>query len=558
MSVSSPIQIRLGAMTAWFSNGAIRYVRVYEHEIVRAIFPTCRDPKWGSVLPKIHDLSTNITDSVATLNYGVDFSDDRIGIDARIKVNMKWVDNRLAIDFEFVATAWHPSWMNRLGLCVLHPPKFTENYVWTVTQTSGKIVSRKVRPTICPQALFSGIRTLCHPTDGTVIRFDFSGEEFETEDQRNWCDASIKTYCRPLVKPRPYVLEPDREIKQSCSIHCQVPDNSSTSRFIEPSYPEFRQPAKIPLIGLCLRDTLRQADLDALKRLSPDFLRYDWSTKDKGCLQDLDQIGYPIELCLHVDHVDQLPKVQDLPSCVERIFVFRNRLSVSDESLIKAAHERYPDRQIGGGTIGNFAELNRHRPSREGRWSSATYAVCMQVHATDDWSLMENLPALRDGVRTARSFLDGRWLSVGPIVLYQQPDPFAAGNDGAVIPAVEEPRTYLPMSACWTVGVLTNLLLDPPDAAIVFDLNGVNGLVGRCQKLSPALAVLESFFAWRRSGLLVWEDPESPFRSAGFATVDGPMWLANTGFQVLDLSLLGLGKQILPPHSAVLVHREKE
>ncbi|GIW75881.1 MAG: hypothetical protein KatS3mg104_0944 [Phycisphaerae bacterium] len=69
----------------------------------------------------------------------------------------------------------------------------------------------------------------------------------------------------------------------------------------------------------------------------------------RGVCRDLDQIGYPIELCLHVDHVDQLPKVEDLPSCVERIFVFRNRLSVSDESLIKAACERYPDRSIGGG-----------------------------------------------------------------------------------------------------------------------------------------------------------------------------------------------------------------
>ncbi|GIW75879.1 MAG: hypothetical protein KatS3mg104_0942 [Phycisphaerae bacterium] len=89
MSVSSPIQIRLDAMTAWFLNGAIRYVRVYGHEIVRAIFPTCRDPKWGSVLPEIHDLSTNITDSIATFSYGVDFSDDGIGIDSRIKVDMK-------------------------------------------------------------------------------------------------------------------------------------------------------------------------------------------------------------------------------------------------------------------------------------------------------------------------------------------------------------------------------------------------------------------------------------------------------------------------------------
>ena len=32
------------------------------------------------------------------------------------------------------------------------------------------------------------------------------GDAFEMEDQRNWADASFKTYVRPLPKPRPYVI----------------------------------------------------------------------------------------------------------------------------------------------------------------------------------------------------------------------------------------------------------------------------------------------------------------------------------------------------------------
>ncbi len=32
------------------------------------------------------------------------------------------------------------------------------------------------------------------------------GDAFEMEDQRNWADASFKTYVRPLSKPRPYVI----------------------------------------------------------------------------------------------------------------------------------------------------------------------------------------------------------------------------------------------------------------------------------------------------------------------------------------------------------------
>ena len=33
---------------------------------------------------------------------------------------------------------------------------------------------------------------------------DMQGEVFEMEDQRNWTDASFKTYCRPLVPPPPF------------------------------------------------------------------------------------------------------------------------------------------------------------------------------------------------------------------------------------------------------------------------------------------------------------------------------------------------------------------
>ena len=40
------------------------------------------------------------------------------------------------------------------------------------------------------------------------------GEVFEMEDQRNWTDASFKTYCRPLARPRPYRLAAGETVRQ--------------------------------------------------------------------------------------------------------------------------------------------------------------------------------------------------------------------------------------------------------------------------------------------------------------------------------------------------------
>ena len=44
------------------------------------------------------------------------------------------------------------------------------------------------------------------------------GDTFEMEDQRNWTDASYKTYVRPLALPWPYTLEPARADRQSVTL----------------------------------------------------------------------------------------------------------------------------------------------------------------------------------------------------------------------------------------------------------------------------------------------------------------------------------------------------
>jgi hypothetical protein len=44
------------------------------------------------------------------------------------------------------------------------------------------------------------------------------GEIFEMEDQRNWTDASFKTYCRPLDWPRPYEVERGQLIEHKVTV----------------------------------------------------------------------------------------------------------------------------------------------------------------------------------------------------------------------------------------------------------------------------------------------------------------------------------------------------
>ena len=41
------------------------------------------------------------------------------------------------------------------------------------------------------------------------------GDAFEMEDQRNWSDASYKTYVRPLRRPWPYSLPKGQKFTQA-------------------------------------------------------------------------------------------------------------------------------------------------------------------------------------------------------------------------------------------------------------------------------------------------------------------------------------------------------
>ena len=57
---------------------------------------------------------------------------------------------------------------------------------------------------IAPQNPFKELAGLSHEVaPGVWADWRFEGDVFETEDQRNWTDASFKTFCTPLRLPFP-------------------------------------------------------------------------------------------------------------------------------------------------------------------------------------------------------------------------------------------------------------------------------------------------------------------------------------------------------------------
>ena len=85
----------------------------------------------------------------------------------------------------------------------------------TIRHSDGQIEETVFPEAISPDQPAFDIAALTHePAPGLSCTVDMEGDAFEMEDQRNWTDASFKTYVRPLSKPRPYVIakgEKDRQ-----------------------------------------------------------------------------------------------------------------------------------------------------------------------------------------------------------------------------------------------------------------------------------------------------------------------------------------------------------
>ena len=81
---------------------------------------------------------------------------------------------------------------------MLHPIEECRGRPCEVETVDGVKVSATFPETIHPHLPFANVRALSHEVEaGVLATVRLEGDTFETEDQRQWGDASYKTYSRP-------------------------------------------------------------------------------------------------------------------------------------------------------------------------------------------------------------------------------------------------------------------------------------------------------------------------------------------------------------------------
>ncbi|MBB2971719.1 hypothetical protein [Mesorhizobium sp. RMAD-H1] len=202
-------RLSAGDLSAELVDGNLRYVRFRGHEVLRAIAYVVRDENWGTYAPAL----TGLTVEEEPDRFAVRYQARCGGSLAYAAAISGDADGRLV--FDAVATPEKDFTTNRCGFCVLHPIVGVAGQWVKVEHNDGQVEETVFPDLIEPWQPFKDIRALTHRVaSGILATCAFSGDVFEMEDQRNWSDASYKTYVRPLALPWPYVMaagEPNRQ-----------------------------------------------------------------------------------------------------------------------------------------------------------------------------------------------------------------------------------------------------------------------------------------------------------------------------------------------------------
>ncbi len=356
---------------------------------------------------------------------------------------------------------------NRIGICVLHPIRECAGRPCRVEHTDGSTERGKFPEDVSPHQPFKAVRAIAHEAaPGVEAEVRFEGDTFETEDQRNWTDASFKTYSTPLDLPFPVEVKAGTRISQSVTLSLR-----GTAPAVEPDEPlAFTvgdAPAgPLPRIGLCLSEPSRPPEAARLRALGLSHLRADLdlsgdiASRLAEAAAEARALGASLELAIHLS--DDAPRklerlrqeLQGMKSIVSSFLVFQ------PEWIDAARKALRPFAPVGAGTDSNFAELNLNRPPEGADF--LFYPANPQVHLFDDATLIENLEAQGDTVRCARRFSGGRPVAVTPVTLKPR-----------FIPSAPDARQKTLFGAAWTVGSLKSLAEAGASSVTYFETRGV-------------------------------------------------------------------------------------
>ena len=508
-------RIKVGRLSFTLEEGALRHICVDGTEIIRGIAFLVRDGDWGTLTPKLFEVSRNCDAKrfSVILKAGFDTANATLEVSIFIDAGPAGLSMRA----EGLPNGTFET--NRTGFSVLHPAGLAGRPV-SIIHSDGTTEASTFPTLIDPWQPFMDIISMTHRANGLAVCCAFEGDTFETEDQRQWGDASYKTYVRPLALPWPYFLTDAEPFSQSVSIEW-VQDNAQFHAFCDkPTISKMAFPETA--IFLTAQDASRLLEHpEDIVQVSPQRLlcHLDATTneiskqiKTFAKLQaSLPELIFDLELICGFDK-DPLIELQNVQSTMlaaglkpDSVLICPavDRQSTPPGSdwpfcpplteIHKASAAVFADCVRGGGMVSFFPELNRKRPPVE-LLDFVSHSLCPIVHAADDISVMETLETIPHITRTARAIMGEASYRIGPSTIAMRLNPYGQRtilnhDRSRVCMAHDDPRHGAVFGGAYVIGLACALA--PAGVAVwtPSELYGPRGLKG---PLNDAIALLAS------------------------------------------------------------------
>lgn len=476
--LAPPQAVKVGNLTCLVDQEAIRAICWNGVEVIRAINWPVRDENWITLPPTVHSASLQATEEEAT--HQVTFSVGDGALECELAATFS-ADGTVRADLSMTATRDFDT--NRAGFTVLHPIEGVAGEPHEILHSDGIRESSRFPRYVSPGQPAMDIAGLRHAVAGVAVDIAFEGEIFEMEDQRNWSDASYKTYCRPLVFPFTYRIGRGDTIRQSVRLSVEGGDTDAGTS--TDNHVALTPGGALPETALAVEEGwLPDAEHHELL-VGTGVRRLQVRTGPGHDLTYLEQVNHlagalQAEMDLEVvvpegaapaaffqQFSEHLAAVGIAPAHVLTVpepYLKSHQPSgpwpegPTPADCTEAARTVFASVRVGGGMLTNFTEFNRCPPV-PGDCDFVSHGTTAIVHAADDRSVCETIEALSHVYDSAIHGGGGKPYRLGLASIGMRSNPY--GADVADNPtqvrqtmARHDPRQCGLFGAAFAVGVL--------------------------------------------------------------------------------------------------------
>lgn len=492
-------ELQAGPLRMRFENGDLRYIRWGRHEILRRIYAAVRDRNWQTIPFQISNLKSQIHEHSFWIIYEATHRARDIDFVWRAELTG---DEAGTIRFAFDGEANSTFLRNRIGICVLHPADLA-GASCHLRYANGSKHTAKFPDLVAaeqPVQFIHDLGAISHEVaPGLWADVSFEGDLFEMEDQRNWIDASYKTFCTPLRLPFPMQVIAGTRIRQSVELRLRgTAPVQVAATLSEETVVLTRTETRyaLPPIGFGLSEhPLSAREVERLAKLRPTHLRVDLPLAENNMAQkyaraaeEASRLNIPLEIALFVG-ANAAAELQSLLALVEkqqsriaRWLVFDTRAKSSTAQSLRLAREALQrfGAPIGGGTNADFYQLNQFRPPANDM-DFVAFSMNPQMHAFDDTSLVETLTVIPHPVRSARQYFNGLPVVISPLTFKPRFNAVATeaetGSLPDQLPSNVDVRQMTLLGAAWTLGAMKRLAESNADSITLFETSGWRGVM---------------------------------------------------------------------------------